>query len=127
MKRLIMTGLALATAHVPAHADDGRYLIEQMPIMDFYMQIVPPGLEGARREWRLAVPDAGTRTDPRSQSADEQRRDHLRRPQNVRGAADTPAADRSARLKPASMRRYVAARAAFFIDWTTIACRMKAE
>ena len=42
MKRLIMTGLALATAPVPAYADDGRYLIEQMPIMDFYMQVVPP-------------------------------------------------------------------------------------
>ena len=42
MKRLIMTGLALATAHVPAYADDGRSLIEQMPIMDFYMQVVPP-------------------------------------------------------------------------------------
>ena len=41
MKRLIMTGLALATAQVPAYADDGRSLIEQMPIMDFYMQIVP--------------------------------------------------------------------------------------
>ena len=42
MKRLIVTGLALATAYVPAYADDGRYLIEQMPVMDFYMQIVPP-------------------------------------------------------------------------------------
>ena len=42
MKRLIITGLALATAQVPAYADDGRSLIEQMPIMDFYMQIVPP-------------------------------------------------------------------------------------
>jgi hypothetical protein len=42
MKLLTMTGLALATALVPAHADDGRYMIEQMPIMDFYMQIVPP-------------------------------------------------------------------------------------
>ena len=43
MKRLVMFGLSLATALVPAHANDGRYLIEQMPIMDFYMQIVPPG------------------------------------------------------------------------------------
>jgi hypothetical protein len=43
MKRLVMIGLSLATALVPAHANDGRYLIEQMPIMDFYMQIVPPG------------------------------------------------------------------------------------
>jgi hypothetical protein len=43
MKRLIVSGLALATALVPAHANDGHYLIEQMPIMDFYMQIVPPG------------------------------------------------------------------------------------
>ena len=43
MKRLVMSGLALATALVPAYANDGRYLIEQMPIMDFYMQIVPPG------------------------------------------------------------------------------------
>ena len=43
MKLLTMTGLALATALVPAHANDGRYLIDQMPIMDFYMQIVPPG------------------------------------------------------------------------------------
>ena len=42
MKRLAMSGLALATAMVPAYADDGPYLIEQMPIMDFYMQIVPP-------------------------------------------------------------------------------------
>jgi hypothetical protein len=42
MKRLTMTSLVLAAAIVPAHADDGRYLIEQMPIMDFYMQIVPP-------------------------------------------------------------------------------------
>jgi hypothetical protein len=43
MKRLVMIGLSLATALVPAHANDGRYLIEEMPIMDFYMQIVPPG------------------------------------------------------------------------------------
>ena len=43
MKRLVVSGLALATALVPAYANDGRYLIEQMPIMDFYMQIVPPG------------------------------------------------------------------------------------
>ena len=43
MKRLVMIGLSLATAVVPAHANDGRYLIEEMPIMDFYMQIVPPG------------------------------------------------------------------------------------
>jgi hypothetical protein len=42
MKCLVVTGLALATASVPAHADEGRYLIEQMPVMDFYMQIVPP-------------------------------------------------------------------------------------
>ena len=42
MRRLVMSGLALATVLVPAHANDGRYLIEQMPIMDFYMQIVPP-------------------------------------------------------------------------------------
>lgn len=43
MKRLVMSGLALATALVPAHANEGHYLVEQMPIMDFYMQIVPPG------------------------------------------------------------------------------------
>ena len=43
MKRLVMSGLALATALVPAYANDGHYLIEQMPIMDFYMQIVPAG------------------------------------------------------------------------------------
>ncbi len=43
MKRLAISGFVLATAMVPAYADDGRYLIEQMPIMDFYMQIVPPG------------------------------------------------------------------------------------
>jgi hypothetical protein len=47
MKRLIVSGLALATALVPAHANDGHYLIEQMPIMDFYMQIVPPGWKRA--------------------------------------------------------------------------------
>ena len=41
MKRLAMSGLALATALVPAYANDG--LVEQMPIMDFYMQIVTPG------------------------------------------------------------------------------------
>ena len=38
-----MSGFALATALVPAYANEGPYLIEQMPIMDFYMQIVPPG------------------------------------------------------------------------------------
>jgi hypothetical protein len=43
MKRLVMIGLSLATALAPAHANDGRYMIEEMPIMDFYMQIVPPG------------------------------------------------------------------------------------
>jgi len=43
MKRLVMSGFALATALVPAYANEGPYLIEQMPIMDFYMQIVPPG------------------------------------------------------------------------------------
>jgi|SRR4030095_12014983 hypothetical protein len=51
MKRLVIAGLALATAPVPAYADDGRYLIEQMPIMDFYMQIVPPG-------WKALVENA---------------------------------------------------------------------
>ena len=88
MKRLVMSGFALATALVPAHANDGPYLIEQMPIMDFYMQIVPPG-------WKALVENGDlpcqmlARTDPRSQSADEQRRDHLSRKQNVRGAADS--------------------------------------
>ena len=48
MKRLVMSGFALATALVPAYANEGPYLIEQMPIMDFYMQIVPPG-------WRALV------------------------------------------------------------------------
>ena len=43
MKRLVISGFALATALVPAYANEGPYLIEQMPIMDFYMQIVPPG------------------------------------------------------------------------------------
>ena len=43
MKRLVMSGFALATALVPAYANEGPYLIEQVPIMDFYMQIVPPG------------------------------------------------------------------------------------
>lgn len=96
MKRLAMSGLALATALVPAYADDGRYLIEQMPIMDFYMQIVPPGWKALVENGDLPLPDAGTRTDPRSQPADEQRRDHLRRPQDVRGTANSPTADRSA-------------------------------
>jgi hypothetical protein len=41
MKRLTMASLVLAAALVPAHADDGR-VIEQMPIMDVYMHIVPP-------------------------------------------------------------------------------------
>ena len=42
MKGLIVISLALATAVLPAHANDGRVLTEQMPVMDFYMQIVPP-------------------------------------------------------------------------------------
>jgi hypothetical protein len=48
MKLSVMTGLALATAIMPAHADDGRILIDQIPIMDFYMHIVPP-------DWKALV------------------------------------------------------------------------
>jgi hypothetical protein len=42
MKHLLVSSLVVATALVPAHADDGSRLIDQMPIMDFYMHIVPP-------------------------------------------------------------------------------------
>ena len=48
MKRLVMSSLMVATALVPAHADDGSRVIDQVPIMDFYMHIVPP-------DWKALV------------------------------------------------------------------------
>jgi hypothetical protein len=43
MKHWLMSSVMMAAALVPAHADDGSRMVDQMPIMDFYMQIVPPG------------------------------------------------------------------------------------
>lgn len=35
----------MAAALVPAHADDRNLMIDETPIMDFYMHIVPPDLK----------------------------------------------------------------------------------
>ena len=42
MKHLTIASLVVAAALVPARADDGSRMIDQMPIIDFYMHIVPP-------------------------------------------------------------------------------------
>lgn len=42
MKHLAMSSLVVAAALMPAHADDGSRVVDQIPIMDFYMHIVPP-------------------------------------------------------------------------------------
>ncbi len=48
MKHLLVSSLVVAAALVPAHAEDESRMIDQMPIMDFYMHIVPPA-------WRALV------------------------------------------------------------------------
>ncbi|GEP53461.1 hypothetical protein [Reyranella soli] len=48
MKHLTVASLVVAAALVPAHADDGSRMIDEMPIMDFYMHIVPP-------DWKALV------------------------------------------------------------------------
>jgi hypothetical protein len=48
MKHLTIASLVVAAALVPAHAEDRSRLIDEMPIMDFYMHIVPP-------DWKALV------------------------------------------------------------------------
>jgi hypothetical protein len=48
MKHLTAASLVVAAALVPAHADDGSRMIDHMPIIDFYMHIVPP-------DWKALV------------------------------------------------------------------------
>lgn len=48
MKNLIIANLVMAAALAPAHADDGGRMIDQMPIIDFYMHVVPP-------DWKALV------------------------------------------------------------------------
>jgi hypothetical protein len=48
MKHLTVASLVVAAALAPAHADDGSRMIDEMPIMDFYMHIVPP-------DWKALV------------------------------------------------------------------------
>ncbi len=48
MKHLTIASLVVAAALVPAHAEEGSRMIDAMPIMDFYMHIVPP-------DWKALV------------------------------------------------------------------------
>jgi hypothetical protein len=48
MKHLTIGSLVVAAALMPAHAEEGSRMIDAMPIMDFYMHIVPP-------DWKALV------------------------------------------------------------------------